>query len=59
MIILVHFSRDLILYKKSVPNILILIFVIYIEDFIENKQIKLYYINRKKNPTNILIKNIG
>ena len=31
----------------------------YVRDLIKNKQIKPYYINRKKNPANILTKNLG
>jgi len=31
----------------------------YIRDLIEDEQIKLYYIDRKENPADILTKNLG
>ena len=48
VIILVYFSNSSILYKRSTLNISI--FTV--------KQVKLYYINGKKNSANILTKNL-
>ena len=56
VIVFAYFSRDLTLYKKSTSNILI--FAILIRDLIEDEQVKPDHIDRKKNSTNILTKNL-
>ena len=48
MTILVHFSRNLTLYKRNDNH--------YVKDLTKDKQIKHYHINGKKNPTDILAK---
>jgi len=57
VIILVHFSKGLILYKKKYSKY-IDIYYYYIRDLNKNKQVKLYHINREKDYADFWLKTL-